>query len=268
MRRERSGAFWCHFSPGILAFVPQLHPNCCQPSELSNVPSPTPPIRASELPVRSSAWSAVPVAGLLFRATPRHMHCASGRRRLLRTPLGAHHSTMAQWRASWAFRAQGCVCAGAACVRHASAPHSLHVDTQVRRTRTPRAVAFGYIYGGQRSNICEWPAPRPTVRPLAPAADLRHGRHERPASIPSLAFVVVLLAPLCICLHNAVQRRDSSELGGAGAHWAGHGRVLAQFLLRNPPHTARAPAARRWVQFAPPALPRPPVHPQASISAS
>ena len=96
MRRERSGAFWCHFSPGILAFVPQLHPNCCQPSELSNVPSPTPPIRASELPVRSSAWSAVPVAGLLFRATPRHMQCASGRRRLLRTPLGAHHSTMAR----------------------------------------------------------------------------------------------------------------------------------------------------------------------------
>ena len=135
MRRERSGAFWCHFSPGILAFVPQLHPNCCQPSELSNVPSPTPPIRASELPVRSSAWSAVPVAGLLFRATPRHMHCASGRRRLLRTPLGAHHSTMAQWRASWAFRAQGCVCAGAACVRHESAAQQ-PAHTKARRHRT------------------------------------------------------------------------------------------------------------------------------------
>ena len=102
----------------------------------------------------------------------------------------------------------------------------------------------------------------------ARAADLRRGRHERPASLPSLAFVVVSLAPLCICLHNAARRRDSSELGGAGAHWAGHGRVLVQFLLRNPPHTARAPAARRWVQFAPPALPRAPVHPQASISAS
>ena len=93
----------------------------------------------SKLPVRSSAWSAVPVAGLLFRATPRHMQCASGRRRLLRTPLGAHHSIMARWRASWAFQAQRCVCAGAACVRHASAPHSL-------RNRTPRAVAFGYVW--------------------------------------------------------------------------------------------------------------------------
>ena len=184
----------------------------------------------SKLPVRSSAWSAVPVAGLLFRATPRHMQCASGRRRLLRTPLGAHHSTMARWRASWAFQAQGmCLCWGGlrpSCERAAQPAH-----TQVRRTRTPRAVAFGYIYGGQRSNICEWPAPRPTVRPLAPAADLNHGRHERPASIPSLAFVVVLLAPLCICVHNAAaRRRDSSELSGAGAHRAGHGRVLAQFL--------------------------------------
>ena len=207
----------------------------------------------SKLPVRSSAWSAVPVAGLLFRATPRHMQCASGRRRLLRTPLGAHHSTMARWRASWAFQAQGCVCAGAACVRHASAPHSLHIPKCGESAH--RVLLRSDMYGGQRSNICEWPAPRPTVRPLAPAADLRHGRHERPASIPSLAFVVVLLAPLCICLHNAAQRRDSSELGGAGAHWAGHGRVLAQSLLRNPPHTARAPAARRWVQFAPPALP-------------
>ena len=37
------------------------------------------------------------------------------------------------------FRAQRIVCAGAACVRHASAPHSL-------RNRTPRAVAFGYIW--------------------------------------------------------------------------------------------------------------------------
>ena len=120
-----------------------------------------------------------------------------------------------------------CLCWGGlrpSCERAAQPAH-----TQVRRTRTPRAVAFGYIYGGQRSNICEWPAPRPTVRPLAPAADPRHGRHERPASLPSLAFVVVSLAPLCICLHNAARRRDSSELGGAGAHRAGQGQVLAQF---------------------------------------
>ena len=80
------------FSPGMLAVMPELHPNCFQPSEPSSVPSPKPPIRASELPVRSFAWSAVPMAGLLFRATPRHMHCASGRRRLLCTPLGVHHS--------------------------------------------------------------------------------------------------------------------------------------------------------------------------------
>ena len=119
----------------------------------------------SKLPVRSSAWSAVPVAGLLFRATPRHMHCASGRRRLLRTPLGAHHSTMAQWRASWAFRAQGCVCAGAACVRHASAPHSLHIPKCGESAH--RVLLRSDMYGGQRSNICEWPAPRPTVRPRA-----------------------------------------------------------------------------------------------------
>ena len=123
------------FSPGMLAVMPQLHPNCFQPSEPSSVPSPTPQVRASELPVRSSAWSAVPVAGLLFRATPRHMHCASGRRRLLCTPLGAHHSTMAQWRASWAFRAQGCVCAGAACVRHESAAQQ-PAHTKARRHRT------------------------------------------------------------------------------------------------------------------------------------
>ena len=63
----------------------------------------------------------------------------------------------------------------------------------------------------------------------ARAADLRRGRHERPASLPSLAFVVVSLAPLCICLHNAARRRDSSELGGTGGHWAGQGRLLAQF---------------------------------------
>ncbi len=131
--------------------MPQLHPNCFQPSEPSSVPSPKPPIRASELPVRSFAWSAVPVAGLLFRATPRHMHCASGRRRLLRTPLGAHHSTMAQWRASWGFRAQGCVCAGAACVRHASAPHSLHIAKCGDSAH--RVLLRSDIYGGQRSNI-------------------------------------------------------------------------------------------------------------------
>ena len=63
----------------------------------------------------------------------------------------------------------------------------------------------------------------------ARAADLRRGRHERPASLPSLAFVVVSLAPLCICLHNAARRRDSSELGGTGGHWAGQGRFWAQF---------------------------------------
>ena len=148
----------------------------------------------SKLPVRSSAWSAVPVAGLLFRATPRHMHCASGRRRLLRTPLGAHHSTMAQWRASWAFRAQGCVCAGAACVRHASAPHSLHIPKCGEPAH--RVLSPSDIYGGQRSNICEWPAPRPTVRPLAPAADLRRGRHD----LPSLAFVVVF-AGSSVCMY-------------------------------------------------------------------
>ena len=153
MPRARSGAFWCHFRLGCSPSCPSSIPNCCQPSEPSSVPSPTPPIRASELPVRSFAWSAVPVAGLLFRATPRHMQCASGRRRLLRTPLGAHHSTMAQWRASWAFRAQGCVCAGAACVRHASAPHSLHIHTQVRRKRTPRAVAFGYVWRATLENM-------------------------------------------------------------------------------------------------------------------
>ena len=51
----------------------------------------------------------------------------------------------------------------------------------------------------------------------ARAADLRRGRHERPASLPFLAFVVVSLAPLCISLHNAARRRDSSELGGTGA---------------------------------------------------
>ena len=171
------------FSPGMLAVMPQLHPNCFQPSEPSSVPSPKPPIRASELPVRSFAWSAVPVAGLLFRATPRHMHCASGRRRLLRTPLGAHHSTMAQWRASWGFRAQGCVCAGAACVRHASAPHSLHIPKCGESAH--RVLLRSDMYGGQRSKICEWPAPRPTVRPRAPAADLRRGRHDLPPSRPA-----------------------------------------------------------------------------------
>ena len=164
----------------------------------------------SKLPVRSSAWSAVPVAGLLFRATPRHMHCASGRRRLLRTPLGAHHSTMAQWRASWGFRAQGCVCAGAACVRHASAPHSLHIPKCGESAH--RVLLRSDMYGGQRSNICEWPAPRPTVRPRAPAADLRRGRHDLPLSRPLLSLSF-LLAPLyvcmyvcnCVCVHNSAQ---------------------------------------------------------------
>ena len=157
----------------------------------------------SKLPVRSSAWSAVPVAGLLSRATPRHMQCASGRRRLLRTPLGAHHSTMARWRASWAFQAQGmCLCWGGlrpSCERAAQPAH-----TQVRRTRTPRAVAFGYIYGGQRSNIGEWSAPRPTIRPRAPAVDLRRGRHDLPLSRPLLSLSF-LLAPLRVCVHNAAQ---------------------------------------------------------------
>ena len=149
------------------------------------------------------------------------------------------------------FKRRGCVCAGAACVRHASAPHSLHIPKCGEPAH--RVLSPSDIYGGQRSNICEWPAPRPTVRPLAPAADLRHGRHERPASLPSLAFVVVLLAPLCICLHNAARRRDSSELGGTRGHWAGQGQVLAQVFCAI--HPARAPAARRWVQFALPAPP-------------
>ena len=158
----------------------------------------------SKLPVRSSAWSAVPVAGLLFRATPRHMHCASGRRRLLRTPLGAHHSTMAQWRASWGFRAQGCVCAGAACVRHASAPHSLHIAKCGESAH--RVLLRSDIYGGQRSNIGEWSAPRPTIRPRAPAVDLRRGRHDLPLSRPLLSLSF-LLAPLRVSASTMLPRR-------------------------------------------------------------
>ena len=51
------------FSPGMLAVMPQLHPNRCQPSELSSVPSPTPPIRArsslsARLPGLPSRWPA------------------------------------------------------------------------------------------------------------------------------------------------------------------------------------------------------------------
>ena len=192
------------FSPGMLAVMPELHPNCFQPSEPSSVPSPKPPIRASELPVRSSAWSAVPVAGLLTRATPRHMHCASGRRRLLCTPLGAHHSTMAQWRASWGFRAQGCVCAGAACVRHASAPHSLHIAKCGESAH--RVLLRSDMYGGQRSNIGEWSAPRPTIRPRAPAVDLRRGRHDLPLSRPLLSLSF-LLAPLRVSASTMLPRR-------------------------------------------------------------
>ena len=217
------------------------------------MPSPTPPIRArsslsARLPGLPSRWPAY------FFVRPRGT--CSARAAVVGFCARPWGRITLQWRDGappGPFKRRGCVCAGAACVRHASAPHSLHIPKCGEPAH--RVLSPSDIYGGQRSNICEWPAPRPTVRPLAPAADLRHGRHERPASIPSLAFVVVLLAPLCICLHNAAQRRDSSELGGAGAHWAGHGRVLAQSLLRNPPHTARAPAARRWVQFAPPALP-------------
>ena len=100
MQQEQSGAFWCLFAWDARLFAPapsQLLPAVrAVECAVSNAADPR-----SKLPVRSSAWSAVPVAGLLSRATPRHMHCASGRRRLLHTPLGAHHSTMARWRASW-----------------------------------------------------------------------------------------------------------------------------------------------------------------------
>ena len=181
----------------------------------------------SELPVRSSAWSAVPVPAY-FLVRPRGT--CSARAAVVGFCARPWGRITLQWRDGappGPFKRRGCVCAGAACVRHASAPHSLHIPKCGEPAH--RVLSPSDIYGGQRSNICEWPAPRPTVRPLAPAADLRHGRHERPASLPSLAFVVVSLAPLCICLHNAARRRDSSELGGAGAHRAGQGRVLAQF---------------------------------------
>ena len=83
-------------------------PRLCAPAPSQLLPA----VRAVECAVSNAADPRVgapcplvclvclPVAGLLSRATPRHMQCASGRRRLLRTPLGAHHSTMARWRAS------------------------------------------------------------------------------------------------------------------------------------------------------------------------
>ena len=63
------------------------------------------------------------------------------------------------------FKRRGCVCAGAACVRHASAPHSLHIPKCGESAH--RVLLRSDMYGGQRSNICEWPAPRPSVRPRA-----------------------------------------------------------------------------------------------------
>ena len=169
------------------------------------MPSPTPPIRArsslsARLPGLPSRWPAY------FFVRPRGT--CSARAAVVGFCARPWGRITLQWRDGappGPFKRRGCVCAGAACVRHASAPHSLHIPKCGESAH--RVLSPSDIYGGQRSNICEWPAPRPTVRPLAPAADLRHGRHERPASIPSLAFVVVLLAPLCICLHNAARRR-------------------------------------------------------------
>ena len=176
------------------------------------MPSPTPPIRASELPVRSSAWSAVPVAGLLFRATPRHMHCASGRRRLLRTPLGAHHSTMAQWRASWAFRAQGCVCAGAACVRHASAPHSLHIPKcgePAHRVLSPSDIYMegnARIYvNGQLPGPPSVHSPPLLIRGTADTSDLPPSRPLLSLSFLLAPLYVCMYVCMYVCVHNAAQ---------------------------------------------------------------
>ena len=227
MRRKRSGAFWCHFRLGCSPLCPSSiliassRPSCrvCRLQRRRSARRSSLSARLPGLPSRWPAYFLVRPRGTCSARAAVVGFCAR--------PWGR---ITLQWRDGalpGPFKRRGCVCAGAACVRHASAPHSLHIPKCGESAH--RVLLPSDIYGGQRSNICEWPAPRPTVRPLAPAADLRHGRHERPASIPSLAFVVVLLAPLCICLHNAARRRDSSELGGAGAHRAGQGRVLAQF---------------------------------------
>ena len=96
------------------------------------------------------------------------------------------------------FKRRGCVCAGAACVRHASAPHSL-------RIRTPRAVAFGYVWRATLEYM-RLAASRPTVRPRAPAADLRRGRHDLPLSRPLLSLSF-LLAPLRVSASTMLPRR-------------------------------------------------------------
>ena len=102
------------------------------------------------------------------------------------------------------FKRRGCVCAGAACVRHASAPHSLHIAKCGESAH--RVLLRSDIYGGQRSNIGEWPAPRPTVRPRAPAVDLRRGRHDLPLSRPLLSLSF-LLAPLRVSASTMLPRR-------------------------------------------------------------
>ena len=102
------------------------------------------------------------------------------------------------------FKRRGCVCAGAACVRHASAPHSLHIAKCGESAH--RVLLRSDIYGGQRSNIGEWSAPRPTIRPRAPAVDLRRGRHDLPLSRPLLSLSF-LLAPLRVSASTMLPRR-------------------------------------------------------------
>ena len=179
------------------------------------MPSPTPPIRArsslsARLPGLPSRWPAY------FFVRPRGT--CSARAAVVGFCARPWGRITLQWRDGappGPFKRRGCVCAGAACVRHASAPHSLHIPKCGESAH--RVLLRSDMYGGQRSKICEWPAPRPTVRPRAPAADLRRGRHDLPLSRPLLSLSF-LLAPLRVSASTMLPRGvNSSELGGTGA---------------------------------------------------
>ena len=165
MPRARSGAFWCHFAWDARRHAPA-------PSLINaNRPS----CRVCRLQRRRSALEApCPLVCLVCRP--------GGRPTFFVRPRGTCTARAAvvgfcarpwgritlQWRDGappGPFKRRGCVCAGAACVRHASAPHSLHIPKCGEPAH--RVLSPSDIYGGQRSNICEWPAPRPSVRPRA-----------------------------------------------------------------------------------------------------
>ena len=173
MPRARSGAFWCHFRLGC-------SPSC--PSSIL-IASSRPSRRVCRLQRRRSARRSSLSARLpglpsrwpaYFFVRPRGT--CSARAAVVGFCARPWGRITLQWRDGalpGPFKRRGCVCAGAACVRHASAPHSLHIAKCGESAH--RVLLRSDIYGGQRSNIGEWSAPRPTVRPRAPAVDLRRG---------------------------------------------------------------------------------------------